>query len=307
MNARVLSASDGKILFYEGTIEDISERRQAECQKAALRMLAQQNDALSKLNRFSIALSMLPAAANLEVFIARQLKEITGAEAAVFSEYSQATRTITAKHIEIEPGLLEKVVILLGRQVEKTHATVSAEMYQEMTKEIIGMRRTLHEASFGAVSRPVAAAIQALLKVERFIGVAYIIEGKLYGTSLLAISQGQPDLPKEIFKTQFLGGCVLTPQAYERSQREAALEALRESEYRYKSLIEHNPDIIFTIDLEGKINFVSKRIKEILGYENAEMINMSIFNFIPEEVRQRAMENLQKGIGGKRSDIFKYK
>ncbi len=84
------------------------------------------------------------------------------------------------------------------------------------------------------------------------------------------------------------------------SQREAALEALRESEYKYRSLIDNIPDIIFTIDLEGKITFVSKRAKEILGYEDAEAINRNIFDFIPEEDHQTAMESLHKGIKGEK-------
>jgi PAS domain S-box-containing protein len=82
------------------------------------------------------------------------------------------------------------------------------------------------------------------------------------------------------------------------TKRRQAEEELRESEYKYKSLIENIPDIIFTIDLEGKITFVSKRAKEILGYEDAETINKYLFNFIPEEDRQVAVENLQKGMKG---------
>ena len=88
------------------------------------------------------------------------------------------------------------------------------------------------------------------------------------------------------------------------TERKKADEALRESEYKYKSLIENIPDIIFTIDLEGKITFVSKRTKEILGYENAETINRNIFDFIPEEDHQRAMENLQKGMKGEKIKHF---
>jgi len=85
------------------------------------------------------------------------------------------------------------------------------------------------------------------------------------------------------------------------SEHKQAEESLRESEYQYKNLIENIPDIIFiTIDLEGKITFISKRTKEILGYENEETINMSIFNFIPEEDHQRAMETLQKGMKGEK-------
>ena len=87
---------------------------------------------------------------------------------------------------------------------------------------------------------------------------------------------------------------------YESEQKKGE-ESLRESEYKYKSLIESIPDIIFiTIDLEGKITFISKRTKEILGYENEETINRSIFNFIPEEDHQRVMETLQKGMRGKK-------
>ena len=84
------------------------------------------------------------------------------------------------------------------------------------------------------------------------------------------------------------------------TERKRAEEELRESEYKYKSLIENIPDIIFTIDLEGKITFVSKRAKEILGYEDAETINKYLFNFIPEEDRQEAVENLQKGMKGEK-------
>jgi PAS domain S-box-containing protein len=82
------------------------------------------------------------------------------------------------------------------------------------------------------------------------------------------------------------------------TERKQAEEALHESEYKYKSLIENIPGIILTIDLEGTITFVSRRTNEILGYEDSEMINMAIFNFIPEEDHQRAMESLQKGMKG---------
>ncbi len=87
---------------------------------------------------------------------------------------------------------------------------------------------------------------------------------------------------------------------YESEQKKAE-ESLRESEDKYKSLIENIPDIIFiTIDLEGKITFISKRIKEMLGYEDAETINRNILNFVPKEDHQRAMETLQKGMKGEK-------
>ncbi|MGA9110033.1 MAG: PAS domain S-box protein [Smithella sp.] len=88
------------------------------------------------------------------------------------------------------------------------------------------------------------------------------------------------------------------------TESKKAAEALSESEYKYKSLIENIPDIIFTIDLEGKITFVSKRTKEILGYDNAETLSRNIFDFIPAEDHQRALENLKRGMKGEKIKHF---
>jgi PAS domain S-box-containing protein len=205
-------------------IKDISECKKAE------EILSQQNDALSKLNSFSIGLSKLTLEDNLEAFIAKQLKSISGAEVAIFSEYNQTNRTITAKHIEVEPDLLEKVNNLLGKQITRIHSEVSDELYREMTSEIIGVRKTLTGATFGAIQRPMGAAIQALLRADRFIGLAYIVEGKLYGTSLLAMSRDHPDPPREILENFiFLAAVSLRRKQVEELLKEST-ERLNEAQ-----------------------------------------------------------------------------
>ena len=175
-------------------VHDISERKKAELE------IVRQNDALSKLNHFALELSKLSFEDNLEEFIARKVKEMTSAEVSIFSEYDHENHVTTTKSIQLESGMLKKVVSLLGKKVQNVHSTVTDNMYREMTTDIVGSRKTLHEASFGAISRPVGAAIEALLNIDRFIGLAYIIDGKLYGTSLLGISKDQLDPTKKILE-----------------------------------------------------------------------------------------------------------
>ncbi|MCX5848027.1 MAG: PAS domain S-box protein [Deltaproteobacteria bacterium] len=93
-------------------------------------------------------------------------------------------------------------------------------------------------------------------------------------------------------------------QAQNDLQRKLMEEALCESEDKYKRLLDNISDIIFTLDLEGRITFASRRTKEILGYDNAETINMNILSFIPEEDHQRALETLQKGMTGEKIKHF---
>ncbi len=79
-----------------------------------------------------------------------------------------------------------------------------------------------------------------------------------------------------------------------------AEEAMRESEGKYRSLIENLKDIVFTIDLGGKINFASPSSEEILGYKSEEVINMNIIDFVPVKNRQRAIETIPKGMNGEK-------
>jgi PAS domain S-box-containing protein len=109
-------------------------------------------------------------------------------------------------------------------------------------------------------------------------------------------------LGKNLLDNPSVAGFIMN--VHDTTERKQADEALRESERKYKSLIDNFQDIILTINLEGKITFASQSIKEKLGYESAETINMSILDFVQEEDHQRVMENLQKGMKGEKITGF---
>jgi PAS domain S-box-containing protein len=260
---------------------DITERKHAE------EALALHNNALLKLNRFAIELSNLSSDDDLEALIARQIKEITGAEVTIFSEYNFSDRTTTTRHIEMESGLLKKVVGLLGKQIQDIHSFVSDEMYQEMTTEMIGMRKTIYEASFGAIPRSVGAAIQALLRVDRIIGLAYLIEGKLYGTSLLAMRKGQADPPREILEN-------FVHLAASSLRRKRAEEMLRKSELMYRSLIENSTDAIFCVDEKGQYQFTNHLFASTFGKTPDNFIGKTFWDIYPKEYADSSFETTKR-------------
>ena len=237
-----------------------------------------QEIALSKLNKFSIELLNLSPLVNLEVIIARMIKEITGAKASVFSNYDPVSRTLNVQHIEVEPGLLDKIVNLIGKQVKKIQAFVSEEMYNLMTTEIIGYRDNLYEASLGSISRPVGAAIQKLLKVNRYIGIAYMMEGKLYSTTLLGMGKDQPDPPKQVLENIiFLAAVTL--------KRKKAEEDILDSEERFRILFEAAPNGIFLIDpATRKILNANKAASALLLLKNEEILEMYQHDLHPPHI-----------------------
>jgi PAS domain S-box-containing protein len=248
--------------------------------------LARHDEYMTKLSNFAVKLAMLSSDDNLEAFIARELKSISGAEVTVFSEYNSENRTTTVKHIEIDAGLLKNVIKLLGKDLNKFQSFVDDKMYREMTTDIVGMRKTLYEASLGAIMRPLAAAAQKLAGIDRFIGLAYLIEGELYGTSLLGMGKTIPDLPKEILEN-FASMATLTLR-----RRKAEIE-LKESEEKYRTLFKVIPDIVFILDQHsGKIEEVNDRAIKTYGYSESEFLALYNINVSaePEETRM-ATEN----------------
>ncbi len=127
--------------------------------------------------------------------------ELSGAAMTLFLVYDPSDRTLQVTNFEIAPGMLEKVIRLLGKRPGDVKTPVSAEMYQEMISAITGRRKTLTEASFGHIPPLVSMSIQKMLGIDRFIGIAYVIEGKLYGTTLLAMKAGQPDPSTELLES----------------------------------------------------------------------------------------------------------
>jgi PAS domain S-box-containing protein len=64
-----------------------------------------------------------------------------------------------------------------------------------------------------------------------------------------------------------------------------AEEALRESEERYRHLVEHSHDIICVHDLEGRILSVNQVAVDLLGYEQSALLGMNVRDVLVPRVR----------------------
>lgn len=92
------------------------------------------------------------------------------------------------------------------------------------------------------------------------------------------------------------------------SERKAMENALRESESKYKTLIENSQDGVFAI-IGDKIEFVNSTLCRMLGYSAEELYNMPAINMIIPEDRPRGMEISQRRKTGDWStvnDIFHF-
>ncbi len=72
-------------------------------------------------------------------------------------------------------------------------------------------------------------------------------------------------------------------------------DSLRESEQRYRNLVEEVPDIIFSLDSSGRFSFINCQIEEFLGHPVAQMLDHFFWDYVSEDCVElaRSIVNVQ--------------
>lgn len=65
---------------------------------------------------------------------------------------------------------------------------------------------------------------------------------------------------------------------------------------QYASLFEHNPDAVTSVDLDGKFTSINKAGQELFGYTVEELLNMSLWDVLPQEFVAREKASLLRNI-----------
>lgn len=107
--------------------------------------------------------------------------------------------------------------------------------------------------------------------------------------------------PRDILR--FMTGeqkkAVSLRQAFEDTKKKAEemameLNALKTKLDRFQSLYNETPHMMHSVNAEGKIVLANKRIHQVLGYKDGELIGKSITDLYPDSVHHEAVQGLQR-------------
>jgi PAS domain S-box-containing protein len=87
-------------------------------------------------------------------------------------------------------------------------------------------------------------------------------------------------------------------EARERAARREAEHALRESEQRYRRIIETTNEGVWILDTAGKTTFCNPRLASMLGSEQKAMVGASIFDFVRDEATVKALQHHEARAAG---------
>jgi PAS domain S-box-containing protein len=262
----------GEIVGAVHIVRDTTDRRHAEDERA------QRSRWLAAISDLAVDLAALPASADLGPFLGERLRELTDAAAVSFSEYEPKDRVLATRAIVFQPGAVKTLTAPLVKLLQGTRSPVSDDSYRQIVANANATLATLTEASFGAIPPAVDVTARKLLGVDRFVGLSYVIEGALYGTSVIALRAGTPDPPRE--ELDAFGNLA----AVSLRRRRAEVELAHQTE-QVDRLFVLSGDILGIADMEGRIKRVNPAWQATLGYSLEETEGHLATDFVhPDEV-----------------------
>jgi PAS domain S-box-containing protein len=82
-------------------------------------------------------------------------------------------------------------------------------------------------------------------------------------------------------------------ESHQRAERRAAEAALKDSELRYRTLVENSNDLVSEVDVHGRVHYVSPNHLAITGYAQSELVGTSTFERIHPDDLTLVQEKLQ--------------
>jgi diguanylate cyclase (GGDEF)-like protein/PAS domain S-box-containing protein len=82
--------------------------------------------------------------------------------------------------------------------------------------------------------------------------------------------------------------------------------ALRDSEKKYRELVESLPEIVFELDSEGHFRYFNRRATELLGYNREELSAFSVLDIVVPDERDRVLHSIAQTLDGERAAGEKY-
>ncbi|WP_319589421.1 PAS domain-containing protein [uncultured Draconibacterium sp.] len=281
---------DGSVKYFEWTAtpfpeeeimycigRDITQRKQLEAKSNV------QSSNMSFLNSIAIPLTDIHPNDKFTEIVLKNIKDYTGATLAAFSHYNPQKKELKLNHIEADKGILKTIFNVAGKAITQTASPVNDDTYKLITASSVAEFDNFFDITFGAIPKFIDKAIRSSTGINRLFPISHIIEGELYGTTMLAFKKDQP-VPSIDLLESYSHLLSLALRRYN------AEKAKKESETQFSQLFE-NMEQGFALhqmiyDDKGKptdYRFVlmNKAFEQLTGMSAEKFIGKSLKQVLP--------------------------
>jgi PAS domain S-box-containing protein len=251
-SARTVRDSEGQILYYEGAVEDITERMEAdEKEKQYARNLA-------FLSRTAMEFVELPPRSDIYKFIGKRLRELVGDSLVLVNSFDETAQCLKVRAFLGVRKEIESIIKILGQNPIGKSFPINEEARAELTtRRLVKVPGGLYVLSFNKIPKKICNTMEKLFNLGDIYTMGFIKEGKIFGNAVI-ITRDKTGLGKESLIETFIG------QASVALQRRRVEEELN----RYR---EHLEELVGerTTDLKAANESLKREITERKKVEQA--------------------------------------
>jgi len=273
------------------------EQRLIEQQQARKKIQEQAQD-LALLNALNEAINRGESFQGIVKILEKESRRIFSSLGSSIYLLSDDKKHLVLQNITLPPERIAQIEKLIGMQIPTIQLPLEdGSIYGEVLRS--GEPRLVTEAEtiqamireyIAAVflSRPkLSKTLQKLVpQIARITGTQGVmlvpLVSEMGGIGLVEESRGEPFSEAEMARYRDMMGPLTAALV-----RKGMLDALRESEDRYRDLVENSQDLISTQALDGRILSVNPTVARISGYSEDELLQMNVRDLLTPAVLSR--------------------
>jgi PAS domain S-box-containing protein len=226
--------------------------------------------------------------------IARRAAEILGDYCSVILLTEDGEHTLPAAYYHPDPGVLARIRGLLGDHPARV---------APITRRILDAPLIvphIDTAALGSLLRPEQRQVAEEVGVRSLLGVPLRARGRAIG--MLSLLRLRTDLPPYASSDLDLAQSLADHAALAITNARL-LEASRESEQRYRRIVETTSEGVWVASVEARTTFMNPQMGAMLGVRPEEAVGRPVADFLPEQdidAHQAAFERRRMGTAERR-------
>jgi len=218
-SARIVRDSEGRILYYEGALEDITERKKAEEKEK------QYGRNLAFLSRTAMEFVELPRRSDIYKFIGKRLRELVGNSLVLVNSFDETTQCIKVRAFSGVRKEIESIIKILGENPIGKSSPINEEARAGLTTgRLVKVPGGLYVLSFEKIPKHICNTLEKLFNLGDIYTMGFTKEGKIFGNAVI-LTRDKAGLENGSLIETFIGQASV---ALQRRRVEEELKRYRE-------------------------------------------------------------------------------
>jgi diguanylate cyclase (GGDEF)-like protein/PAS domain S-box-containing protein len=275
--------ASGEPVGFRGIVRDITKRKKAEetlrRSEETAKRLAQENAIMAEIGR------IVSSTLNIEEIyghFAEEVKKLIPFDRIAINTINDEDETVTIAYVtgvEVKDRLKGTAIPLAGTLAGEVVRTRKNMLIQAEDPKKVADRFPGLLVSFQAGIRSLMAI--PLISKDEVVGALHF-----HSTKLNAYREKDLRLAEEVGHE--IAGAIANAQLF--IERKRAEEALRQSEERYRTILENIEEGYYEVDLAGNFTFFNDSMWRIYGYPKEELMGMNNRQYTDQETAKKVFQ-----------------